>query len=125
MPRHTRVGQENPCRSRHPGTETVDAYPPNGYGLYNAIGNVWEWTSDWYCDAIAQSTCCSVNPSGGSLEDSFDPQTPEVSIPRKVLKGGSFLCAANYCVRYRPSARHPEMIDTSTCHIGFRCAVVH
>ena len=61
------------------------------------------------------------NPRGGTLRGSFDPQQPEVKIGRKVLKGGSHLCAANHCQRYRPAARHPEMIDTSTSHIGFRC----
>jgi formylglycine-generating enzyme len=109
-------------RSQRLGTESVGAYPPNGYGLYNTIGNVWEWTRDWYCEPATKPTsCCSVNPIGGTLEESFDPEAPEVFIPRKVLKGGSFLCATNYCVRYRPAARHPETIDTSTCHIGFRC----
>jgi formylglycine-generating enzyme required for sulfatase activity len=56
-------------------------------------------------------------------EESYDPCQPAITIPRKVLKGGSHLCAPNYCRRYRPAARFPEPIDTSTCHVGFRCIV--
>jgi formylglycine-generating enzyme required for sulfatase activity len=89
--------------------------------------NVWEWTTDWYHPrhpAEAVKTCCIPrNPLGPRAEDSFDPSQPRIRIPRKVLKGGSHLCAPNYCRRYRPAARFPEPVDTSTCHVGFRCVV--
>lgn len=111
------------------GTSPVKAYPPNGYGLYDIIGNVWEWTNDWWSERrpakeAGSIACCTVaNPRGGVLRHSFDPAQPLVRIGRKVLKGGSHLCAENYCRRYRPAARHPETIDTSTSHIGFRCVL--
>jgi formylglycine-generating enzyme required for sulfatase activity len=109
-------------------TSPVGSFPPNGFGLHDMIGNTWEWTSDWWSDRpeVAskkgpQSCCTLSNPRGAKLKNSFDPTQPHVRIGRKVLKGGSHLCAVNYCQRYRPAARHPEMIDTSTSHIGFRC----
>jgi formylglycine-generating enzyme len=106
-------------------TSPVKTYPPNAYGLYDMIGNVWEWTTDYYTAATDASSanCCSIseNPRGGRKEDSYDPCQPAIRIPRKVLKGGSHLCAPNYCRRYRPAARHAQPIDTSTCHVGFRC----
>jgi formylglycine-generating enzyme len=108
-------------------TSPVTAFPPNGYGVYDMIGNVWEWTSDWYSpkhEGEAHKACCiPINPRGGREDASYDPCQPEIKIPRKVLKGGSHLCAPNYCRRYRPAARHPEPVDTSTSHVGFRCVV--
>jgi formylglycine-generating enzyme required for sulfatase activity len=109
------------------GTNPVGAFPPNGYGLVDVTGNVWEWTTDWYTprhpDEEPKACCIPRNPRGGSEQDSLDPQQPEIPIPRKVIKGGSHLCAPNYCRRYRPAARFPEPVDTSTCHLGFRCIV--
>jgi formylglycine-generating enzyme len=103
-------------------TSPVGIFPANGYGLYDMVGNVWEWTSDWFAARHqAASACCSGRARGDARAKSCDPQTPNIQIPRKVLKGGSFLCAANYCFRYRPAARIPQQIDTGTCHQGFRC----
>ncbi len=107
------------------GTAPVGSFPPNGYGLYDMIGNVWEWTSDWFqSHADIGHACCTLdNPRGGEPTQSCDPQLPDVMIPRKVMKGGSHLCAPNYCRRYRPAARMPEAVDTSTSHLGFRLVV--
>ena len=103
------------------GTTPVGLFPPNGFGVFDMIGNVWEWTADCYAPFHlgGEHSCC---PAPGP-EESFDPLTPTIPIPRKVVKGGSFLCAANYCHRYRPGARSAQAIDSSTCHIGFRCVV--
>lgn len=100
-------------------TTRVGSFPANGYGLVDMIGNVWEWTSDWYrtdAQTVLPPSCC-LPP-----DDSYDPEQPGIRIPRRVLKGGSFLCAENYCARYRPAARQAQMIDTASVHIGFRCA---
>jgi formylglycine-generating enzyme len=95
------------------GTSPVDAFPANGYGLYDMIGNVWEWTASFSRPArtgsFKKSTCV--------------PSEPGNHIARRVVKGGSHLCAPNYCLRYRPAARQGEAVDTSACHIGFRCVV--
>jgi formylglycine-generating enzyme required for sulfatase activity len=95
-------------------TSPVDSYPPNGYGLYDMAGNVWEWTDDFFSTnggTEPASPCCAPRAERGT------------EIPRRVTKGGSHLCAPNYCLRYRPAARQGEAIDTSTGHIGFRCVI--
>jgi formylglycine-generating enzyme required for sulfatase activity len=106
-------------------TAPVGCFPPNGYGLYDMAGNVWEWTDDWYAaqhPEDADKPCCIPrNPRGGTEEGSLDRRQAQFPIPRKVIKGGSFLCADSYCMRYRPAARRPHMIDTGMSHVGFRC----
>jgi sulfatase modifying factor 1 len=108
-------------------TSPVKSFPPNGYGLYDMAGNAWEWTSDYFVAgpaAQAQHACCAPrNPRVTSAEDSLVPGQPGGQIPRRVIKGGSHLCAPNYCLRYRPAARQSEAIDTSTSHLGFRCVI--
>jgi formylglycine-generating enzyme len=120
---------ENTRADGYARTSPVTAFPPNGYGLYDMIGNTWEWTTDWYSAQhapTAPSPCCpSDNPRGGAQDASYDACQPDVRIPRKVLKGGSHLCAPSYCRRYRPAARHAEPVDTSTSHVGFRCIKRH
>ncbi|QGN56320.1 formylglycine-generating enzyme family protein [Novosphingobium sp. Gsoil 351] len=119
----------NQCLDGWERTSPVRSFPANPYGLYDMIGNTWEWTDDWYSEPVAirksqPGTCCTLkNPRGGTRKRSVDPLHPEIKIGRKVIKGGSHLCAENYCRRYRPAARHPETIDTSTSHIGFRCVL--
>jgi formylglycine-generating enzyme required for sulfatase activity len=118
---------QNLAQDGFEGTSPVGTYPPNGYGLVDVTGNVWEWTTDWYTPKhpheTAKPCCIPKNPRGGLEEASYDPRDPRIRIPRKVIKGGSHLCAPNYCRRYRPAARFPEPVDTSTCHLGFRCIV--
>jgi len=115
-----RFPYENLREDGYEGTSPVDAFPPNGYGAHDMIGNVWEWTADWYRTTHVQPTdCCGATAASAS----YDPCLPAIRIPRRVLKGGSHLCAPNYCRRYRPAARYPQPIDTSTSHVGFRLIV--
>ncbi len=103
---------ENLATDGYEGTSPVGAFPANGYGLYDMIGNVWEWTTSLAGSspgaAATKTGCCGA--AGAQLD-------------RRIVKGGSHLCAPNYCLRYRPAARQAEPVDTSACHIGFRCIV--
>jgi sulfatase modifying factor 1 len=100
---------ENLAEDGYEGTSPVDAFPPNGYGLHDMAGNVWEWTKSPYApNNGADKSCCN--------RDAPDPRSL-----LHVVKGGSHLCAPNYCLRFRPAARQGETTDSSTCHIGFRC----
>jgi formylglycine-generating enzyme len=107
-------------------TSPVGSFPPNGYGLYDITGNVWEWTSDWFRSThppdVSSPCCVPNNPRVTSPDGSQGENDP---FPRKVIKGGSHLCAPNYCLRYRPAARQAQMVETSTSHLGFRCIVRH
>jgi formylglycine-generating enzyme required for sulfatase activity len=110
------------------GTSPVGWFPANGFGLFDMTGNVWEWTTDYFSargagvEEISSSPCCAPqNPRVASPSESYDTGNPGADIPVRVIKGGSHLCAPNYCLRYRPAARQPEPVDTSTSHIGFRC----
>jgi formylglycine-generating enzyme required for sulfatase activity len=116
---------ENLRTDGYEGTAPVASFPPNGYGLYDMAGNVWQWTTDWYQDhgRIQKSCCVPDNPRGGSREESVDPAMSDLRIARKVIKGGSYLCAPSYCRRYRPAARMAQPIDSAICHLGFRCIV--
>jgi formylglycine-generating enzyme required for sulfatase activity len=114
------------------GTSPVGSFPPNGYGLYDMGGNVWNWCSDIYrADAFSERSqsgeiCC--DPAGpkttqGEKVIPGDPSPPTVpGVERRVTKGGSFLCHPDYCESYRPSARRGTPPDTGSSHVGFRCA---
>jgi formylglycine-generating enzyme len=104
---------QNTLEDGYAGTSPVGSFPANGFGLHDVCGNVWEWTGDWFTSdhhEPAPSPCCG-------------PPRGDGEIPRRVIKGGSHLCAPSYCLRYRPAARQGEAIDTSTSHIGFRCVL--
>ncbi|TSH90666.1 formylglycine-generating enzyme family protein [Verticiella sediminum] len=104
---------QNSLEDGYERTSPVGAYPPNGYGLHDVVGNVWEWTTTAFGapPGVAQAKSCCVP---GRADD------PSV---RHVVKGGSHLCAPNYCLRYRPAARQGQTLDTATSHIGFRCVI--
>lgn len=108
---------EDDASDGYHGTAPVGCFPPNGYGLFDTIGNVWEWATDWY-RAGHRFADGQTNPTGP------DQMMMTAGGPRRVIKGGSWLCAANYCARYRPAARQPQEVDLGASHIGFR-TVLH
>jgi sulfatase modifying factor 1 len=115
---------QNLLTDGYAGTSPVASFDPNPFGLYDMTGNVWEWTADFFGPHNSDSPCCAPrNPRVTSAELSLVAGEPGAHIPRRVIKGGSHLCAPNYCLRYRPAARQAEAVDTSTTHIGFRCVV--
>jgi sulfatase modifying factor 1 len=117
---------QNLMSDGYEGTSPAGAFPPNGYGLYDMAGNVWEWTCDYFrprhgtaaTPAPAAPCCMPRNPV--IAEPGRDLAS---AIPRRVIKGGSHLCAPNYCLRYRPAARQGEAVDSAAAHLGFRCIV--
>jgi len=118
---------ENLREDGYERTSPVTAFAPNGYGIYDMIGNVWEWTCDWFSPQhaidMAARNVGRLNPRGGDQAASCDPREPDLKAPRKVLKGGSHLSAPNHCRRYRPAARRAQAVGESSSHVGFRCVV--
>ena len=112
---------ENRVEDGYAATSPVRAFPPNGYGLYDVGGNVWQWCSDWYRPDYFASFKSSSTPVDNPIgpDDSFDPQEP--GIPKRVQKGGSFLCSDAYCTRYLVGSRGKGATDSGSSNVGFRC----
>ena len=122
---------QNLALDRYEGTAPVRSFPPNGFGLHDMAGNVWEWTADFYTRRHAaemRHACCGPSeprhdPRITDAVGSRDLGQPGEAFPRRVVKGGSHLCAPNYCLRYRPAARQAQTVETSMAHLGFRCII--
>ena len=115
---------QNLLTDGYAGTSPVGSFPANGYGLYDMTGNVWEWTCDYFTPrhpAERRPRLLRAAQPAGQLAGRSSRRQPGAHLPRKVIKGGSHLCAPSYCLRYRPAARQGETIDSATCHLGFRC----
>lgn len=109
---------ENTLDDGYLRTAPVKSYPPNEYGLYEMAGNVWEWCSDWYAvNYYLQSP--RKNPKGP--EASYDPDSENPYLLKRVQRGGSYLCSDGFCGRYRPYGRGKGDVDTGQSHVGFRC----
>ncbi|MEM9869507.1 MAG: SUMF1/EgtB/PvdO family nonheme iron enzyme, partial [Bacteroidota bacterium] len=109
----------NTVQDGHEFRAPVQSYPPNGYGLFDIAGNVWEWTSDWYNTKYYSTLAkngIAINPQGA--DTAYNPNN--VFQKEKVIKGGSFLCSDSYCASYRISARMATSMDSGAEHIGFR-----
>ena len=104
---------QNTLEDGYERTSPVGAFAPNGFGLYDVCGNVWEWTKDRFEDPRQSRPCCGPDY----------PLDDPCGIERRAIRGGSHLCAPSYCLRFRPAARQSETVDTSTSHIGFRCVI--
>jgi len=113
-----RFPDRNSKRDGYARTSPVRAFPPNRFGLYDMSGNVWEWCADWYRPDYYRHSPRK-NPRGPS--DSFDPREP--GMPKRVQRGGSFLCSDQYCSRYMPGGRGKGAVDTGASHVGFRCVM--
>lgn len=109
---------KNTLADGHLRTAPVKSYAPNAYGLYDMSGNVWEWCADWYQPRYYRDSP-KVNPLGP--DRSFDPDEPNPNMPKRVMRGGSFLCSDGFCSRYKPYGRGKGDVDSGQSHVGFRC----